>query len=457
MKNYMKKLVTIMLTLALAGSLAACGGNGSSSSSSGSASSSKADSSVAQSSETEESSSEAEDSSSEKEENTDAIEIAWYESTDNEDFAGAVADAFNKANSDIQCVMVYTPQDSYEDKMKSLLAGGGGEVDLFHSGNVAPTNLYAANGATLDLAPYLETTDLDLDNFRGRLKFATMEDGRVAGMPDGWGSWFLFYNKAIFDEAGVDYPTELTWDEYADLALEFTDHANQKWGGYYPNWTMNLYAIQQDSYLTDEDLGPTSGALEMLNRLYNTDNSHMDIAEMVATGANPLSMFETGNVAMMINGEWTFSQITADTESGANDVDWGVTFLPTPEGVAPKTGVGGVSHAAINANSEHPDEAWKVLEFLVGPEGASIYSVNGNLPAYITDEIAQGYIDFYDGQEFANLPFDDGLTLIAEQGQYARYGDVVSVFRQNAELYLLGETTIEEFEENFAADRDAIE
>jgi multiple sugar transport system substrate-binding protein len=438
MKKQLAKWTALMLALVMVSILAACGGAADNSPEPSAAAPSEA----------------VEAPAGEEGPTGDAVVITWYESTDNEAFADAVAEAFNASREDIQVEVVYTPQDSYEDKMKSLLAGGGSEVDVFHSGNVAPTNLYGANGATLDLAPYLETTDLDLDNFGGKIQFATIEDGRVAGMPDGWGSWFLYYNKAIFDEAGEPYPTELTWDEYADLAMKFTDHANQKWGGYYPNWTLNLYGIQQGGYLTDEDLAPTAGALEMMNRLYNTDNSHMDVAEMTATGANPISMFETGDVAMMINGEWAFSQLKADTETGANTVEWGVTYLPIPEGVAPKTGVGGVSHAAINANSAHPDEAWEFMEFLVGPEGATIYATSGNLPAYVTDEIGQYYIDFFDF-EAASLPFDPELTINAEQGQHARYGDVVQIFRQNAELYLLGETTIDEFAENFAAERDA--
>ena len=44
----------------------------------------------------------------------------------------------------------------------------------------------------------------------------------------------LFYNKTLFDAAGVDYPTnDMTWEEYAALAKEMTGKGNCKYGCHY--------------------------------------------------------------------------------------------------------------------------------------------------------------------------------------------------------------------------------
>lgn len=435
MKQRIMKWITFSLVLALSLSLAACSG-GASSSGASSAPASAGGSTAA------------------SEAGGDVVTVTWYESTDNQAMADAVAEAFNASRSDIQCEVVYIPQDSYDDKMKSLLAGGGSEVDVFHAGNVAPTNLYGSNGAVLDLAPYIATTDLDMSKLGGKERFVTTEDGKTWGMPDGWGGWFLFYNKDIFDAAGEPYPEQLTWDEYVELAEKLTDHANGQWGGYQPNWIFNLYALQKGNYLDAEDITPLAESLQLMKRMY--DNSHMDIAEMQATGADPISMFASGNVAMMINGEWSFSQLRAEKDNNAMDVNWGATYLPVPEGVAPKTGVGGVSFQAISAGSEHPDEAWEFMEFLIGPEGAACYANAGNLPAYVTDEVSEGYLNFHENMEAAHLPWDPELVTNSEQGTHPRYSELVSLLKQHAELYLLGETTIDEFTEDFLADREAI-
>jgi multiple sugar transport system substrate-binding protein len=210
-----------------------------------------------------------------------------------------------------------------------------------------------------------------------------------------------------------------------------------------------------DSYLTAGDIGPAKAALEFLNRIYNVDKSHMDMAEMRATASDPVSMFQTGNVAMMVNGAWALAQLKSGEDSGAAKINWGMTNLPTPPGVKPKTGVGGISFVGINANTANPAAGWEFVKFLVGPGGAEIYARTGNLPAYVTPEIGQYYIDYY-RYEAANLLFDPDLKINAEQGKDPRYAEVLDVFRQNAELYLLKEISIDQFGENFLSDRASI-
>lgn len=373
-------------------------------------------------------------------------------------YATAIADAFNASQSEIFCELVLIPNDDYETKTKTMLTGGSPDIDVLHVNGVALANSYGANEVTLDLSGYLENTTLDKEVLAPKIEYATLEDGYVAAMPEGWGGWFLYYNKDIFDAEGIPYPENITWEEYAQLAAQLTydkEDGSKQWGGYYPDWTLNLYALQYSNYLTDDDLTHTQEALELLNRFYNVDKSHMDMAEMTATSADPVSMFETGNVAMMINGAWGIGQLDADTKNGANDVNWDMTYLPVPEGVEAKTTTGGISYVGINANSEHPDESWKFIEFLVGEEGAKIYASYGNLPAYINDEIGQQYKDYF-GYDCCELLFDEELTINAEQGTDPNYSTYIDLFRQNAELYLLGDESIEECMEGFVADRETV-
>ena len=217
---------------------------------------------------------------------------------------------------------------------------------------------------------------------------------------------------------------------------------------------MNLWALQKGQYLTDDNIDATKEAIEFLNRIYNVDKSHMNVAEMVATSSDPYAMFASGNVAMMINGAWSLAQLKRYEDRGASNITgkWDMTNLPTPPGVAPKTGVGGISFIAINANSRYKDQAWKFIEFFLGPEGARIYSMNGHVPAYVIPEAGDNYAAFT-GYEAARRLFDPDLRIMAEQGQHPRYAEILRVFRSNAELYLLGETNIDTFGRNFVNDR----
>lgn len=384
------------------------------------------------------------------------VNITWYESTDNELYATEIANAFNASQTAVHCELVLIPNDDYDTKTKTMLTGGSGDIDVFHVGGVALANSFGFNEVTLNLADYLANSDLDLTKFGGKIEYSTLDNGYLAAMPEGWGGWFLYYNKDIFDKAGIAYPDQITWNQYADLAASFTKAAGgvQQWGGYYPSWTMNLEAIQHNNYLTDEDITYTKEALTFLNRIYNVDKSHMGLAEMTATGADPIAMFESGNVAMMIDGAWGLGQIKGDEEKGISTVKWSMTNLPVPDGVTAKTGVGGISFVGINANSTHPDESWQFIHFLVGPEGAKIYAAYGNLPAYVNDEIGQKYLD-YMKYDCASLLFDPDLKINAEQGKDPNYDNILTLFQDNAQLYLLGDATLDDSMNNFISDRKA--
>jgi multiple sugar transport system substrate-binding protein len=400
----------------------------------------------------------ADNSGTDQSNTAEPVNITWYESTDNEAFATAVADAFNASQSGIHCELVLIPNDDYVTKTKTMLTGGSGDIDVFHVNGVALANSYGFNEVTYDLSDFLANSDLDISKYGGKIEYGTLDSGYLAAMPEGWGGWFLYYNKDIFDKEGIPYPEQLTWNEYAELAKSLTkvkDDGTQQWGGYYPSWTLNLYALQFSNYLTDEDMTHTKEALEFMNRIYNVDKSHMDMATMTATSADPIAMFESGNVAMMINGEWGLGQIKDQEDQGLANVNWSMTYLPTPDGVPAKTGVGGISYVGINNNSKHPNEGWEFIKFLVGPEGAKIYASYGNLPAYVDDEIGQGYLNYYP-YDCASLLFDPELKINAEQGKDPNYSSILDLFRNNAELYLLGEESSDDAINGFISDRETV-
>src|SRR5699024_2050658 len=125
----------------------------------------------------------------------------------------------------------------------------------------------------------------------------TQLDGAFYALPYRASSYALFYNKKIFDEKGVPYPDNLTWDEYADLALQLTsgEGADKFYGSYIPDWNNCIYsATQEGSNLTDDDLEPLSRWLERLNRFYNEDNSHMSYTDMKSGGVDAINFFCNG-------------------------------------------------------------------------------------------------------------------------------------------------------------------
>ncbi|NLJ16382.1 MAG: sugar ABC transporter substrate-binding protein [Clostridiales bacterium] len=385
----------------------------------------------------------------------DKTTITYYESSDGEIFSRAIVDAFNESQNEIYCDLQIIPNDDYDTKIKALLSGSDDMVDVFYLRMLSQATQFGDNGISADLKPYMEKTSLDLTKYGVMLDPVTNDDGSIYALPKTKSSWYIFYNKEIFDEANEPYPEQLTWDEYAELAKKLTirdgDTVTQ-WGGYFPPWTTNLYALQQNEYLTDDDLTQTRKSAEFLNRIYNVDKSHMDIAQMNATNSNPNPEFESGNVAMMVNGDWTFTLLNADEDNGLFDFEWDMAPLPVPEGVNEGTTVGGTSYLGINEKSNKKDAAWKFMEFFAN-EGSIYIAENSSLPAYMTDEAANVYVEAT-RHESAKLVF--GGDTYGEENSHPKYSEIRTAYNDTLNLYLLGEISLDDFISSLKEQREAI-
>ena len=82
------------------------------------------------------------------------------------------------------------------------------------------------------LDEYIEgDAEMDLDDFyEGLFNYSSM-DGKTYGMPAGFTTMVMYYNKDLFDEAGIPYPQDgWTWDEFKDIAAKLSDPENKQYG-----------------------------------------------------------------------------------------------------------------------------------------------------------------------------------------------------------------------------------
>ena len=384
------------------------------------------------------------------------VKIRFYESTDVEQISKDIVSSFNAGQDDIEVELSVIPNDDYDDKIKTLLAGGGDMVDVFYLRQLSQAKQYEANKITKDLSPYLKNTTLDISRFGSTLSIVQDKNGQTYAFPRAKNNWYLFYNKKIFDDEGIPYPSQLSWKEYAGLAAKLTKvkkDGQKQWGGYFPPWTLNLYALQSGEHLTDDDLSHTKEALEFLNRIYNVDKSHMGTAEMTATASNPNPEFESGNVAMMINGDWTFLLLGQDEKNKSFGFDWDMAPLPVPDGVPSGVTVGSFSYMAVNAQSKHADAAWKFIEYYCGLPGAVIFAKHGSCPAYMSNDVSDEYVKST-GHQSASLIFK-GNTY-CEENENPYYKEIRKIFDEDSNLYLLGDDSIDDCMKKFEQQRKEV-
>ncbi len=379
------------------------------------------------------------------------VSLDFYTWSDEENYVSQVVEAYNSLKGREAVRLHIIPNDLHEQWIESYIPGV--KVDLI--GLRGNTNLLALQdkGVLLDLSPYIHRSDLDVTAY-GNMYNEIEYEGGYYGLPARSTSWVLYYNKELFDAAGVPYPEEMTWEEYLKLSQKmFSEEGeNTVWGGYYLPWIYHMSAIQKGCYLLDDDLDPIKESLALTKKLYDS-GSHVPYEIVKDRDDDNRYDFEEGNIAMLINGEWLANMLLEDEEAGYSMPDWDIAPLPVPEGVEKGTTVGMYQFVGMTTACEYPEEAFEFLKFLCGEEGAEIYARNGIIPAWSNEEIRQIYADSVQGKN-TDVFFE--TQRIAEQPMWKGYNQMMDMFKKDAELYIEEACTLDEAMEAYKNARNEV-
>jgi len=295
-----------------------------------------------------------------------------------------IADKFTEENPNIKVKVEVTPWDQYWTKLETA-ATGGSLPDLFWL-NASNIQKYAKGKVLLPITEQADLDKVDLTKYPEALVKTYTVDDQLYALPKDFDTIGLWYNKELFDNAGLEYPNEnWNWDDLVENAKKLTDPGNGIWGFSAPLETQTgIYntVYQAGGYILNDDLTKSGHAdektLKGIKFMYDMIHTHKvspTVAQMTDTPA--ISLFESGKVAMMFAGSW--SQIEFEKNEYTKDkVD--VTALPTGEKKAVIIhGLGNV----IAANTKYPEEAWKFSKFLGSEEAHKIQAETGTvIPAY---------------------------------------------------------------------------
>ena len=296
----------------------------------------------------------------------------------------AVADMFMEEHPEIQIEIWGQPWGDYFTKIQTLWASG----DSAAIPDVAflwPTPSYAAQGVLENLDPYIEKSGYNLEDYwPGLLESAKFED-HVYGFPRDIEVSVLYYNKDIFDEAGVEYPTEeWTWDDLLAAAEKLTvKDANGQVERYALGMEGGKYAkfvLQNGGSLLDDMTNPSKctmaeePTIEAINFLVSMmeQGYAMRDADLSQAGGDS-AVFQSGQAAMIIQNT---SRVSAFNEAGMN---YDVQVVPIPEGGQRWNAAGGAAWV-MSAGSDNKDAAWTFLSWLQSTEGGEkVYTQRGEI------------------------------------------------------------------------------
>ena len=346
-----------------------------------------------------------------------------------------VAD-FNAANPDIELVLEIVPYESAYATLATQIASGAGP-DIIGPVGVGGSNAFY--GQYLDLTPYIESTGFDTSVYDPALiEFYQTEEGQV-GLPFLVFPAAVYYVPAMFDEAGLEYPpaaygdkytldgTEVdwNWDTLTEVAKRMTvdvNGANATDSGFDPtqlvqvgfgllNQTHTNYAASYVAGAADIVEGDAPGSYtsampdswKEANRwVYDAMWGEQPFMATAPLAGSPEfgndDEFNAGKAAMAISPLWYTCCLDAFRDAGN---EYQSAVLPV--------GADGNPHGRVDADTfrvwkgtQHPEEAFRVLSYLIGAEGTQTLVVG-------SDEVPAAYSGLPALPDFQQ-PYIDGLV-----------------------------------------------
>ncbi len=310
----------------------------------------------------------------------------------------AVADAFEAEHPEIQIEIVSYPWGDYFTAMQTTWASGDVEniPDVLFLTPVLP---YAAQGVLENLDPFIEAGDYNLEDYWPALLEPAMYEGSVYGFPRDMSAEVLYYNKDIFDEVGIEYPTdEWTWDDLLAAAEALTvseGGQTTRYGLAMEGGKFQLWVGQNGGGILDDVSNPTActldqpeavEAIEFFAGMMN-DGIAMRDASLGQAGGDSTVM-ANGQAAMIIQNASRVSQFNA---AGLN---YDVAPVPIPAGGQRSASAVGAAWT-MSAASDDKDAAWVFLSWLQSTDGGQrIYTASGEiLPALRSTANSDVFLD----------------------------------------------------------------
>lgn len=362
-------------------------------------------------------------------------------------------DEFMSQNSDIEVEVVDIPSADYTDKL-SIDLNGGAASDVIMVKDADTVFSLNKKGQLADMSNYISDNNIDLSIYNGLAENFAF-DGKQVGMPVRTDYYILYYNKDIFDDAGVDYPSnDMTWTEFEELAAQLTsgEGADKKYGAHFHTWQaiVENWAVQDGKHtIMGPDYTFMKPYYEMALRMQDA-GTIQDFGTLKTGSIHYSGVFQNGQTAMMPMGSWYISTHIAAIKDGETDIsNWGISTIPHPEDIEAGNTVGATTPLAINEASENKDAAWKLVEFFSSYEGGKMLAEFGQFPGCINDELLE-IITSVDGMpEGANEALKvKGIVLDRPIVEYVN--EVNKMLEEEHELIMIGEVSVDEGLENIA-------
>ncbi len=308
----------------------------------------------------------------------------------------ALKEAYETAKPGVTIELVDLGSTDYMTVLATELSGSGSDFDVVTIKDVPGYATLVSKKTLESLDNYISEAGIDISRYGGVDKQVTV-DGSLYELPFRNDFWVIYYNKDIFDAAGVDYPTnDMTFEEYDALARQVADptFGSQVYGTHYHTWrsAVQLFGVLDGQHsILDGEYDFFKPYYEMVLK-EEDDQICRNYADLSAEGLHYSAAFSGGDVAMMNMGSWFISTLISNIKSGEYDAslcgNWGLVKYPHAEGVEAGSTLGTITGLAVTSVSDQKQAAFDFVKWVSGDEGAKVMAETGNFPALMNDEVS---------------------------------------------------------------------
>ena len=358
-----------------------------------------------------------------------------------EDLDAMIA-AFEAVHPDIKVTYETYAFDDYFTKLQTVVAGGSA-TDTFEL-NYENFVTYASKGALYDMGP-LMAADSEFDpSVFNTMALEAFEYGDTQyGLVESFSNTVLFYNKALFDAAGLDYPdASWTWTDELQAAEQLTNADAGVYGTYAPIQFWEFYkTIEQNggSIFNNDKTEVVIDSPENVETLQwmidKIEKYHVTPSDAQMSGQSDGDLFKAGKIAMLRTGIWMF-----DSFKDA-DFEWDIALEPGNTQKAHHFFANGV---AISKDTEHAEAAWEWVKFMTSSDAAAKIRVESSweLPAVTDESVLASYLE-QRPPESRGVVFQALDTLVVPP-VIGNWNELTDVVGKELDLAKLGEKTSEE-------------
>lgn len=292
----------------------------------------------------------------------------WGEPEEKELYATQILPAFEKEHPNIKVKYEHIPAD-FTGKMNVALASGSAP-DVFYVGD-GDFSRWAKLGQLYNIQEFVDQEQFDLTDIFEQALVRYRYDGTITGkgdlycLPMDIAPIVMYYNKELFDAAGVAYPSAeepMTWEELLEVGQKLTDESKRQygigsiwWEGMVWGNGGQILSDDRTEFVLNEEKG--AEAMQFIADCTNKYGICPPQTLLDSQGAD--QMFETGKVAMYITGRYMVPPFRK------LNFDWDIAPQPCNgewSGYSASTGFG------ISAKTKEAEVAWELVKFLSGKE-----------------------------------------------------------------------------------------